>query len=437
MIFGGPLAKVPTSSANPSHPQGLQGQQWAHPDDQVHLRTFPAPPCGLYPLYHGQGAGSIFSAPIYSAASALPNNFEKLHLDGRNFNIWNKEVQVCLLKEGTLEMVLDPPTFPLRDPRRVAYTTLLSSLDAKLYPRIPDGLTAGEVWGLLYSLFNSDSLGSTTRLTSEFYNTKLRFAASMAEHLGKLKVLRAELVLRDYPVNEANMIAIILASLDRSWGNFIVSLEGTRKDAMTLSYLTGWLNEEDRRCRDAGEYTRATTHRTSRRHQDSEQSSEELPPSPARPKHGSNQRRCKGQRRGHGKGKGGANDNFVCNSYLTPATGLWLLDSGALSHIENLKQEVATPKGPQPTPRPLKGSKAEAVAPKLPQPAPQPSKANPSTDEIEEQDKEISLPGPEGEDELFSPKGEDTPSSPDSSPPMMPQRPVMPSTWDRGPPHPG
>ncbi|KAG8148115.1 hypothetical protein E2320_022904, partial [Naja naja] len=280
--------------------------------------------------YHGQGAGSIFSAPIYSAASALPNNFEKLHLDGGNFSICNKEVQVCLLKEGTLEMVLDPPSFPWGPQEewyhRKAYTTLLSSLDAKLYPSIPDGLTAGEVWGLLYSLFNSDSLGSTTRLTPEFYNTKLRFGASMAEHLGKLKALRAELALRDYPVTEANMIAVILASLDRSWGNFIVLLEGTRKEAMTLSYLTGRLNEEDRRCRDAGEYTRATTHRTSRRHQDSE------------PQACLQSEKGQGAEKGVWWGKGGANGNFVCNCYLTPTTGLCLLDSGASSHIVNLKQ---------------------------------------------------------------------------------------------------
>ncbi|KAG8124679.1 hypothetical protein E2320_019910 [Naja naja] len=289
---------------------------------------------------------------------------------------------------------------------RKAYTTLLSSLDAKLYPSIPDGLTAGEVWGLLYSLFNSDSLGSTTRLTSEFYNTKLRFGASMAEHLGKLKALRAELVLRDYPVTEANMIAVILASLDRSWGNFIVSLEGTRKEAMTLSYLTGRLNEEDRRHRDAGEYTRATTHCTSRRHQDSEQvnallkcficgSEEHLkkdcPHHQQGPKHGSKQKRGKGERRGHGRGKGGANGNFVCNCYLTPTTGLWLLDSGASSHIANLRQD-------------------------------------PATNKSKEQDEEVSLPGPEGEDEPSSPEREDTPSSPDSLPPTTPQRPVMPST---------
>ncbi|KAG8139361.1 hypothetical protein E2320_002122 [Naja naja] len=208
-----------------------------------------------------------------------------------------------------------PPHLSLGGPQeewyhRKAYTTLLSSLDAKLYPSIPNGLTAGEVWGLLYSLFNCDSLGSTTRLTSEFYNTKLRFGASMAEHLGKLKALRAELVLRDYPVTEANMIAVILASLDKSWGNFIVSLEGTRKEAMTLSYLTGRLNEEDRRRRDAGDYTRATAHRTSRRHQNSEQvnallkcficgSEEHLkkdcPHHQQGPKRGSNQRRCKGR----------------------------------------------------------------------------------------------------------------------------------------------
>ncbi|KAG8147191.1 hypothetical protein E2320_022731, partial [Naja naja] len=692
MLIGEPLAKAHTSSADPSQPQGLQSRRWTHPGDQVHLRAFPVPPCGLCPpgkssstgggglcssssepprlqahfwaqaetprpgprpssdarrgtsypsesqaemrsehaqsepsagernnqrkipalttkgiplpftsmessqRYHGQGAGSICSAPIYSAASALPNNFEKLHLDGGNFSIWNKEVQVCLLKEGTLEMVLDPPPFPWGPQEewyhRKAYTTLLSSLNAKLYPSIPDGLTAGEVWGLLYSLLNSDSLGSTTRLTSEFYNTKLRFGASMAEHLGKLKALRAELVLRDYPVTEANMIAVTLASLDRSWGNFIVSPEGTRKEAMTLSYLTGRLNEEDRRRRDAGEYTRPTTHHTSRRHQDSEQvnallkcficgSEEHLkkdcPHHQQGPKHGSNQRRGKGQRRGRGRGKGGGNGNFVCNCYLTPTTGLWLLDSGASSHIANLKQgfkrlrrinssvkvangdralvvgegtvsipglgsvkvvlhapsiannllsiiklcddgrvevsfrkgggyvtrdqkvignvtiinglpyfspegpatedspqgatserahaqkereapqpptrlskvhkaEAATPKGPQPAPRLLKGRKAKAVAP---QPAPRPSKAttptmtppetttDPATDESKEQDEEVSLPGPEGEDEPSSPEGEDTPSSPDSSPPMMTQRPVMPSTWDRGPPHPG
>ncbi|ETE62968.1 hypothetical protein L345_11280, partial [Ophiophagus hannah] len=295
--------------------------------------------------YHGQGAGSIFSVPIYSAASALPNNFEKLHLDGGNFSIWNKEVQFCLLKGGTLEMVLDPPPFPWGPQEewyhRKAYTTLLSSLDANLYPSIPDGLTAGEVWGLLYSLFNSDSLGSTTRITSEFYNTKLRFGASMAEHLGKLKALRAELVLRDYPVTEANMIAVILASLDRSWGNFIVSLEGTRKEAMTLSYLTGRLNEEDRRRRDAGEYTRATTHHTSRKHQDSEQVNALLKcficDSEEHLKKDCPHHQGKGQRRGHGGGKGGANGNFGVN-YSTPTTGLWLLDPGASSHIENLKQ---------------------------------------------------------------------------------------------------
>ncbi|KAG8139403.1 hypothetical protein E2320_002168 [Naja naja] len=475
--------------------------------------------------YHGHGTGSIFSAPIHSA-SPLPNNFEKLHLDGGNFRVWNKEMQVCLLKEGTLEMVLDPPPFP---------------------------------WG------PQEDLGSTTRLTPEFYNTKLRFGTSMAEHLGKLKALRAELALRDYPVTEANMIAVILASLDKSWGNFIVSLEGTRKEAMTLSYLTGRLNGEYRRCRDAGDYTRATAHRTSRRHQNSEQvnallkcficgSEEHLkkdcPHHQQGPKCGSNQRRGKGQRRGRGGGKGGANGNFVCNCYLTPTTGLWLLDSGALSHIASLKQglkrlrrinssvkvangdsalvvgegtvsipglgnvknvlhapsiannllsiiklcddgrvevlfrkgggyvtqdqkvignvtiinglpyfspkdpatddspqsatseractqkereapqpaprlskirkvEATTKKGPQPTPKPLKGSNAKAVAPKPPQ----------ALQGHEDQDKEVSLPGPEGEDELSSPKREDTPSSHDSSIPTTPQRSVMPSTW--------
>ncbi|KAG8125590.1 hypothetical protein E2320_020845 [Naja naja] len=353
------------------------------------------------------------------------------------------------------------------------------------------------------------------------------------------------------------MIAVILASLDKSWGNFIVSLEGTRKEAMTLSYLTGRLNEEDRRRRDAGDYTRFTAHHTSRRHQNSEQvntllkcficgSEEHLkkdcPHHQQGPKRGSNQRRGKGQRRGHGGGKGSANGNFVCNCYPTPTTGLWLLDSGASSHIASLKQgfkglrrinssvkvangdsalvvgegtvsisglgnvknvlhapsiankllsiiklcdddrvevlfrkgggyvirdqkvignvtiinglpyfspkgpatddspqsatseracaqkereapqpaprlskirkaEATTKKGPQPTPRPLKGSNAEAVAPKPPQPAPQPSKANPATDESKDQDEEVSLPGPEGEDEPSSPKREDTPSS--------------------------
>ncbi|KAG8127528.1 hypothetical protein E2320_014421, partial [Naja naja] len=97
------------------------------------------------------------------------------------------------------------------------------------------------------------------------------------------------------------------------------------------------------------------------------------------------------------------------------------------------KAEATTQKGPQPTPRPLKGSNAKAVVPKPPQPAPRPPKANPATDKSEDQDEEVSLPGPEGEDEPSSPKREDTPSSHDSSTPTTPQRPVMPSTWDRGP----
>ncbi|KAG8125591.1 hypothetical protein E2320_020846 [Naja naja] len=125
----------------------------------------------------------------HSFCLSLPNNFEKLNLDGGNFSVWNKEVQ-----KGPWKWFWTPPPFPWGPQEewyhRKAYTTLLSSLDAKLYPSIPDGLTASEVWGLLYSLFNSDSLESTARLTSEFYNTKLRFGASMAEHLGKLKALR-------------------------------------------------------------------------------------------------------------------------------------------------------------------------------------------------------------------------------------------------------
>ncbi|ETE58102.1 hypothetical protein L345_16178, partial [Ophiophagus hannah] len=381
----------------------------------------------------------------------------------------------------------------------------------------------------------------------------MRFGASMAEHLGKLKVLRAELVLRDYPVTEANMIAVILASLDRSWGNFIVSLEGTRKEAMTLSYLTGRLNEVDRRCRDAGKYTRATTHHTSRKHQDSEQvnallkcficgSEEHLkkdcPHHQQGPKCGSNQKRGKGQRRGRGGGKGGANGNFVCNCYSTPATGLWLLDSRASSHIANLKQGVKrlrrinssvkvpngdsalvvgegtvsipglgnvkdvlhapsiannllsiiklcddgrvevlfckgggyvtwdqkvignvtiinglpyfSPKGPATEDSPQGATSERACAQKereAPQPAPRlkatpattppETTTDPVTDESEEQDEEVSLPGPKGEDDPSSPEGGDTPSSPNSSPSTTPQRPMMPSTWDRGPPPPG
>ncbi|XP_070800847.1 histone deacetylase 5-like [Pituophis catenifer annectens] len=62
---------------------------------------------------------------------------------------------------------------------------------------------------------------------------------------------------------------------------------------------------------------------------------------------------------------------------------------------------------------------------------------DPATNESKEQDKEVSLPGPDEEDEPSSPEGEDTPSSPDSSPPVTLQSPMMPNAWDRGPPHPG
>ncbi|XP_060539222.1 uncharacterized protein LOC132709480 [Pantherophis guttatus] len=295
----------------------------------------------------------------------LPNNFEKLHLSGQNFKKWCKEIQIILLRENTLDMIKRPPPLPwspeIEFLHKRAYTTLLSSIDTALYASLSDGLTAQEVWTALYNLFHSDNMAATSRLSRRFHNYKLKPGVKMGEHLAMLKAMRDELIQRGEPVSESTLISVMLNSLDKSWSPFIISLEGVSREQRNIEYFSGRFIEEDLRRRDEEQQEMKEAYhrpRPQRRRQDTSERINTLPTCFDCGMQGHFKRECPRSRantaglkhnknkRGRGRGGGGHKGYQFCSvtsdnhiSQIKDAEGLWLLDSGASTHIANTNQQ--------------------------------------------------------------------------------------------------
>lgn len=215
--------------------------------------SIPLPYCGYQ---HIQNHGQLPAVSNFSNnAGNLPGDFPKLKIDGNNLLEWSQQIQVIFLKENLLFFINNPPgkpwDFDIDCIHHRAFFLLISSISPAIYHSIGQFLTVSEIMQKMFSLFYSGSIATTTKLSKDFFSSRIRPGISMSEHLLSLNASRAELHLRGEIISDQTMKSVILNSLDQSWDNYITNLDTLNLGYLTIDKLSNKLIAEDnlRRCR--------------------------------------------------------------------------------------------------------------------------------------------------------------------------------------------
>lgn len=183
------------------------------------------------------------------------NSFE--NLNDENHFIWKKFMKALLVKRGLWDVVAGNETRPAgsdstkavrsfrkKQAEAVAEITLHVDIAQLSFIQSDD---PEEVWDALEKMHQAR--GVATRLTTrrKFWKLEKTEEQSMQSFIGEARRLALELADIGVAVDDEDIILVITGGLPSAYDNFVVTLDSTAPEDLTLDYVvTRLLNEESR-----------------------------------------------------------------------------------------------------------------------------------------------------------------------------------------------
>ena len=182
-------------------------------------------------------------------SSRMPTDLSKFSIepfDGSNFATWKWHVVQYLRNEKLMDVVLGKREAKNQEEDRINLI-LAQALNRDQLVHIIHKPTASERWTHLCAIYESSDDSSLQRTAAEFYGLKYEDNLEMASFLSKVSMLTTRLEELKKPIDEAMVIAKILASLPESYEMFRVSWSSSPASDKTMANLTCRLLQEEAR----------------------------------------------------------------------------------------------------------------------------------------------------------------------------------------------
>jgi gag-polypeptide of LTR copia-type/GAG-pre-integrase domain len=149
---------------------------------------------------------------------------------GKNFHIWKKMVRNLLIDENLWKYVdpktniddMDKEEFVKHDEK--AGRLILKTISWEEIHNVLHSDSGREIWQILLSIYEGDSLTHVVNIKREFYNSRYEDGQDLQAHLSKIRKAGDQIRSLGYSLNEEELCHVVLASLPRSFDNVTVAL---------------------------------------------------------------------------------------------------------------------------------------------------------------------------------------------------------------------
>lgn len=171
-------------------------------------------------------------------------------LNGNNYSFWKTKMKAMLIKDELWDIVTEPKpqevtsVWKKTNNKAVAYITL--SLEDAQLTHIAHMEYASEIWQFLSKKYERSTYGSRLYLRRKLYNIQYK-GGSMSKHIDTIMEVVGLLRGSGKPLEEEEIVAVLLISLPETFSGLVTSLEGRDEKDLTVEYVTGKMLDEFQR----------------------------------------------------------------------------------------------------------------------------------------------------------------------------------------------
>ena len=172
-------------------------------------------------------------------------NFDKLNLD--NFHTWKFSMKMFLIGKGLWEIVDGTETvahdaseelkakFKKRD--NLALATICLGINSDLHIYVRGSKAGNEAWDALSKRFEEKTLSKKISYRRKLYKTHMNPGTDMTTHINDIKTISEHLEAVEDPVDEKDLVMILISSWPSEYNNLITTLETLSDDKLTWNYV--------------------------------------------------------------------------------------------------------------------------------------------------------------------------------------------------------
>lgn len=168
-------------------------------------------------------------------------------LTGGNYHTWKFQMKMSLIGRNLWEIVTgdevedpeasdqDRKKFKRRQNQALASICLSVSTENQIYVRSAE--SAEEAWNSLQQHFEKKSLAHKIFYRRKLYAAKMEKGASMINHVNYIKTLAEHLEAVGDPIQEKDLVIILISSLSEEYAHLITALETIADERLTWDYV--------------------------------------------------------------------------------------------------------------------------------------------------------------------------------------------------------
>ena len=177
----------------------------------------------------------------------MEESFKVEKLTGPNYHSWKFSMKMLLVGKDLWDVVngsevLEPDASDVerkkfRKRENYALSVICLAVNTSLHIYVRSAKTPQEAWRNLADRFEEKSLARKIFYHRKLYSCRLERGQSMEDHVNNIKTISEHLESLDDPVQEKDLVMILLSSLTDDYNNLITSLESLKDAELTWSYV--------------------------------------------------------------------------------------------------------------------------------------------------------------------------------------------------------
>ena len=177
----------------------------------------------------------------------MEESFKVEKLTGPNYHSWKFSMKMLLVGKDLWDVlngseVLEPDASDVerkkfRKRENYALSIICLAVNTSLHIYIRSAKTPQEAWRNLADRFEEKSLARKIFYRRKLYSCRLERGQSMEDHVNDIKTISEHLESLDDPVQEKDLVMILISSLTDDYNNLITALESLKDTELTWSYV--------------------------------------------------------------------------------------------------------------------------------------------------------------------------------------------------------
>ena len=207
------------------------------------------------PVIGGQSVEPVYHFLGSEIMGEIGNKWEIDKLNGTNWTTWKFQMKHLLLArdlwgvvDGS-EPVPDPATDAIgygkyQQKLQKALANIVLGISTSQLYLVTSCETPKDAWSALRDHFERDSLANKIMLKKQYFRMEMKEGTSVEDHLKKMKELTDKLAAVGSPISEEDQVVTLLGSLPSSYSALVTALEA-RSDDISLAYVQQALVHEE------------------------------------------------------------------------------------------------------------------------------------------------------------------------------------------------